>query len=199
MGSLSYALLKYFLARDHIISGNVHLWAKPTILWPTIMLLSISTITFLADSITFCTYTCGEGAANKATSVFGWAGYIMQGAHVVAWAVATRLFQVASTDHSLWGCSCSNEVNTIQEQVQSFMSLGQLCTLQVSSHYLQCQLTACSVHELMFHIDRIMGLVYPPNHHSRRHINCYSSGVQEVHSEEEDGEGEREHVHGGRV
>jgi hypothetical protein len=95
MGSEAYALAKYFLTKNHIIAGNVHPWATPTTLWPTIMLLAISTITFVMNLITLCTYICGVGAANKTSSFASIVGYVMLAAHMVVWAVAVGLFKMA--------------------------------------------------------------------------------------------------------
>lgn len=135
MGSLSYALTKYFLTKNHVVAGNVHPWAVPTTLWPTIMLLSIATITFIMNFITLCTYMCGVGAANRTSSVFSYIGYIMLAAHVVVWAVAMGLFKMANTGKDLWGYSCGPEADAIQEQVKSFVNFGKLCTLQSGSWY----------------------------------------------------------------
>lgn len=132
MGSEGYALAKYFLTKNHIIAGNVHPWATPTTLWPTIMLLGISTTTFVMNLITLCTYLCGVGAANKTSDFFSVIEYVMLAAHVVVWAVAMGLFKMASTGKDLWGFSCGSEADAIQEQVQSFLDFGTLCTLQVS-------------------------------------------------------------------
>ena len=125
-------MAKYFLTKNHIINGNVHPWATPTTLWPTIMLLAISTLTFLMNFITLCTYFCGIGAANKASSLFSIVGYVMLAAHVIVWAVATGLFKMANTGKDLWGFSCGSEADAIQEEVRSFLDFGKLCTLQVS-------------------------------------------------------------------
>lgn len=131
MGSEAYALSKYFLTKNHVIAGNVHPWATPTTLWPTIMLLAISTLTFFMNLITLCTYMCGIGAANKTSDFFSYITYIMLAAHVVVWAVAMGLFKMASTGKDLWGYSCGPESDAIQEQVQSFLDFGKLCILQV--------------------------------------------------------------------
>jgi hypothetical protein len=131
VGSLSYALAKYFLTKNHVIAGNVHPWATPTTLWPTIMLLAISVITFIMNLITLCTYICGVGAANKTSSFFAYIGYILMAVHVAVWAVAAGLFRMAKAESDLWGYSCGGQADAIQEQVKSFLDFGKLCTLQV--------------------------------------------------------------------
>lgn len=136
VGSESYALSKYFLTKNHIIAGNVHPWASRTILWPTIMLLAISVLTFLMNFITLCTYMCGIGAANKTNSIFSYIGYVQLAAHMTVWAVAVGLFKMANTGRDLWGYSCGAGADAIREQVKSFMDFGKLCTLQVSDRYM---------------------------------------------------------------
>jgi len=135
LGTLSFSLAKYFLTKNKIISGNVHPWANPTKLWPTIMLLAIATVTFLMNFITLCAYLCGVGAANKTNSIFSIVGYIMLAAHVVVWAVSAGAFKMARDGHDLWGWSCSPNADAIQEEVQAFMDFGKLCTIQTGAWY----------------------------------------------------------------
>ena len=132
VGSLSYALSKYYLTRNHLIAGNVHPWVTPATVWPTFMLLAIATITFFMNFITLCTYLCGVGAANKTASVTSWIGYILMGVHVVVWAVAAGLFKMANNGRDLWGYSCSSTADEVQAEVQQFLNFGMLCTTQVS-------------------------------------------------------------------
>lgn len=106
MGSEGFALVNYFRTKDHVIAGSAHPWATPTTLWPTIMLLGISTITLIMNFITLCTYICGVGAANRTSnffSIIGYIGYIMLAARVVVWAVAMALFKMANTGKGLVG------------------------------------------------------------------------------------------------
>jgi len=131
VGSLSYSLATYFLTKDKIIAGNLHPWATPTKLWPTYMLLATSVISFLLSIITIGTYMCGVGAANKTDSITSKVGYVMLAARLVAWAVATGLFKMASTGNDLWGFSCGSIADAISNEVQSFMNFQMLCTLQV--------------------------------------------------------------------
>jgi len=135
LGTLSFALAKYYLTKNKIINGNQHPWATPTKLWPTIMLLAIATVTFLMNFITICAYICGVGAANKTSSVFSIVGYVMLAVHVVVWAVSAGAFKMASDGHDLWGWSCSPNADAIQAEVKAFMDFGQLCTIQQGAWY----------------------------------------------------------------
>ncbi len=56
--------------------------------------------------------------------------------HVVVWAVAMGLFQMAQqTGNDLWGYSCGNVADEIQAAVTNFLDFGKLCTVQVSKIY----------------------------------------------------------------
>jgi len=135
VGTLSFSLAKYYLTKNKVISGNSHPWATPTVLWPTIMLLSIAIITFIMNFVTICTYICGVGAANKTSSFFSYVGYAMLAAHVVVWAVSAGAFKMASNGRDLWGWSCSLNADAIQEEVKAFMDFGKLCTIQTGAWY----------------------------------------------------------------
>lgn len=132
IGTLSYALAKYYLTRNHLIAGNVHPWVTPATVWPTFMLLAISIITFMMNFITMCTYICGVGAANKSASLTSYIGYVLMGIHVIAWAVSAGLFKMANNGKDLWGYSCSANADAVQAQVHAYLDFGMLCTTQVS-------------------------------------------------------------------
>lgn len=132
IGALSFSLAKYYLTRNHVIAGDVHPWATPTILWPTFMLLSIAIITFWLNVIILCTYVCSVKAANTTSSVAKYIAYAMTIGHFVVWAVSTGLFKMANDGTDLWGYSCGSLSDEIQPQVQSFLDFGKLCTLNVS-------------------------------------------------------------------
>jgi hypothetical protein len=130
IGIESYALAKYYLTKNKIIAGNVHPWATPATLWPTFMLLGISVVTFFGNLITLCSYICGISTANKTYSCTSYVVYAMTVAHVVLWAIAIGAFKMGQTPSSLWGYSCSDEADKIQEEVHSYLDFGRLCTAQ---------------------------------------------------------------------
>jgi hypothetical protein len=133
IGILSYALIKYYLTKDKVISGNGgHPWITPANLWPTFVLLGTSILTFVMNLITVVSYTCGISAANRTDSFASIVVYAMTGVHVIVWAVAIGAYQVGNTESSLRGFACSSRADAIQAEVESYMSFGKLCTMQVS-------------------------------------------------------------------
>ena len=143
IGSMSYALGKYYLTRNHIIAGNVHAWVTPATVWPTFMLLAISIVTFIMDFFTLCTYCCGIGAANRTSTIASTIIYGMMVLRIVVWAVAAGAFKMGSNASSLWTYSCSSFTDQIHDQVISFVDFGMLCTLQVRGRVLQTMARAC--------------------------------------------------------
>jgi len=99
------------------------------------MLLAVSVVTMIMNLVTVCSYICGIDTANKTDRVATYVRYIMLALQVVAWAIGTGLFKMANTGHDLWGYSCSGSADAIQEQVQSFLDFGKLCTAQTYTWY----------------------------------------------------------------
>jgi hypothetical protein len=135
LGTLAYAVSKFFLTKNHVVSGTPY-WPMPTKLWPTYMLLAIAATTVSMNLITLSTYVCGIGAANKTSSVFGIIGIIFSASEIVAWGISAGLFRMARTGNDLWGYSCLDSTDAlaaeIQAQRKSFVNFGQLCNMQVS-------------------------------------------------------------------
>ncbi|RDL36136.1 uncharacterized protein BP5553_06748 [Venustampulla echinocandica] len=132
MGTMSYSIVKYYLTKNRVVAGNLHPWGSTSAkVWPSFMLLAIATVTFFLNLITLCAYCCGGvKAANKASNFTSYAGYLFTAAHFVSWAIAAGLYRFARTGNDLWGYSCSNAADSIQEQVASFLDFGKLCTMQ---------------------------------------------------------------------
>ncbi len=128
---MTYALAKYYTTKNHNAHGT-SIWASPTMLWPTFMLLAVSLVTVVLNIFTICAYFRGVEKANTTSSVAGCIGYALLAVHVLVWAVSIGLFKMANTGKDLWGYSCGSQADAIQEEVQSFVDFGKLCTTQVS-------------------------------------------------------------------
>jgi hypothetical protein len=53
------------------------------------------------------------------------------GVHVIVWGVSVGLYKYANTGKDLWGWSCGDAADEIQDEVKSFLDFGKLCTMQV--------------------------------------------------------------------
>lgn len=133
-GSMAYSLERYLKTRNIQVMGYSSIWAQPTVLWPTIMLLTVAFTSFVINFSIVCSYCCrGVKTANaisKYSTIFVILALV---AEVIAWAVTTGLYKMANTGHDLWGWSCSPASDQIQPLVQSFLDFGQLCTVQMGS------------------------------------------------------------------
>jgi hypothetical protein len=127
----AFALAKYYITKSKTVSSGQPVWPPSPVLWPTYMLFGISLVTLLMNFFTLVAYCCGVGAANKTHTVGSILGFLFMGIHVVAWIVAAGAFRMGSNGIDLWGWTCGSEADKIEEQVQSFLDFGQLCTMQV--------------------------------------------------------------------
>jgi len=134
-GSMAFSLERYLNTRNIQVTGVESIWANPTTLWPTIMLLVIAFITFLINFTVLMSYWCSIRAANSVDSFGGKFIYVMLGAQIIVWAVTTGLFKSASNGSDLWGWSCGSPSDEIQPLVESFLDFGQLCMVQVSGAF----------------------------------------------------------------
>jgi hypothetical protein len=133
-GSMAYSLQSYLHTRDIPVYGFSSIWAQPTVLWPTIMLLTVSFTSFVINFSIVCSYCCSSGVKtanniDKHGTRFAILALVVE---VIVWAVTTGLYRMANTGHDLWGWSCGPTSDEIQPLVQSFLDFGKLCTVQVS-------------------------------------------------------------------
>ena len=131
IGSLTYTLISYFTTRNQTMDG-VRIWGDPKLLWPTFLILSISTLTFLFNVATITAYLCSIKAANKTGDFTIFSGYIMLGVEFIAWAVSSALYKMNDTGADLWGWSCGEKASEqFLAQAKSFVDFGMLCNAQV--------------------------------------------------------------------
>ena len=143
LGTLLYTLVIYLRTRNHPVPGlpTLHPWSTPTKLWPTIMVITISAITLIISVSVLISYarSPSSNTADKIEMYGSYFEYVLMAATLVAWIIATCLYNAASQGNNpndLYGYSCGNRATQIQAQLeaegQSFLNFGQLCTVQVS-------------------------------------------------------------------
>jgi len=134
-GSMLYALIKYMNTKDKTLSDGSHPWSPDTVLWPTLMILATSGITFLMNTITLCFYLKSTDAADKSDTVMTYLGYAITLTHGIIWAINMGLFKMANTGNDLWGWSCGNVADEIQSEVKSYLNFNILCSIQSGTFY----------------------------------------------------------------
>ena len=126
--SMIYILYKWLRTRHTPASdySRTSPWAKNSVVWPTYMLLASSAITFLLCLAMLIAKCCRS--RKKATF-----SLVYNVTHVVVWAVVMVLYRLFKTEKDLWGWSCSQKAEGIQDLYQGVVQFGSLCQIQVMS------------------------------------------------------------------
>jgi hypothetical protein len=128
--SMILSLHKYLSTR-HIIIGGRNAWAKQTTTWPTILLLSTSSITLLINLAVVIAYLKSIRAANRTHDLASWIAGAVFVAHVAMWIATSMLYRTGKTGHDLWGWSCDPKAKKIQPQFAHVVNFERYCNLQV--------------------------------------------------------------------
>ena len=136
------SLHRFLTTRDIVISGR-NAWAKQTTIWPTCVLLATSALTCIVALITIGTYFRSIKTANRTSATLGTATTIVEmAAHLAVWIGAAAAYRIGKTESDLWGWTCSDKADAIQEQFQNVVDFGKLCDTQVCGFFL-CSSLLC--------------------------------------------------------
>ncbi|MCJ1414771.1 hypothetical protein MMC32_001099 [Xylographa parallela] len=128
--SQATTLHKFLSTRDIIIGGR-NAWAKDTTIWPTILLLSTSSATVLVSLLILASYLLSVKHANKTEKTVGTAGFVIEmGAHVAVWVATAVAYRLGQTGNDLWGWTCSDKADQIQDQFQAVIDFNNFCNVQ---------------------------------------------------------------------
>ena len=112
--------------------GGRNAWAKDTTIWPTILLLSTSSATVLVSLLILASYLLSVKHANKTEKTVGTAGFVIEmGAHVAVWVATAVAYRLGQTGNDLWGWTCSDKADQIQDQFQAVIDFNNFCNVQV--------------------------------------------------------------------
>ena len=134
-GILFYVLYKYYTTRSipapHAVPPRESPWANDTQLWPAFVLAISSTVTFIIDSVALIASCCNrqKKRAEKVESAMTIAGYV---AFVLKWIAVAILYRVGKTTKDLWGWSCDERADKIQQFYVDQLNFHTLCLEQVS-------------------------------------------------------------------
>ncbi|MCJ1375433.1 hypothetical protein MMC20_006668 [Loxospora ochrophaea] len=143
-GLMVFIYSKYLTTRGVIVDAR-NAWPKDPKLWPTIMLLAGSGITLILSLVyTFAFCSCFQRARSS------WKLTILRYViHIVAWLVMTFLYRYEKSLHNvnddLWGWSCTDEANAIQQEFRTTVNFTFLCNTQSYSWQLSIVETAAKV------------------------------------------------------
>ncbi|KAI4151097.1 MAG: hypothetical protein LQ340_003692 [Diploschistes diacapsis] len=117
-GVVSQALtLQKYLSTRGIIRDGRNPWAQGTYIWPTLLLLSTSSLTVFVSVATIASYCFfGVKRANFVSSKAGLPVSITEDlSHLAVWIGTAVGYRVGKTGSDLWGWSCDPKANAIQD------------------------------------------------------------------------------------
>ncbi|MCJ1292424.1 hypothetical protein MMC34_003974 [Xylographa carneopallida] len=128
--SQATTLHKFLSTRDIIINGR-NAWAKDTTIWPTILLLCTSAATTFVSLLILASYLLSVKHANKTEKTVGTAGFVIEmGAHIAVWIATAVAYRLGKTGNDLWGWTCSDKADQIQDQFQAVIDFNNFCNVQ---------------------------------------------------------------------
>ncbi|KAI9813994.1 MAG: hypothetical protein M1827_003458 [Pycnora praestabilis] len=134
-GLIAYTYATFLQSSQHVINGRTPWPAHPKV-WPTLMLLAASLITFLVNGGALIAYCCCFKRADGS-----WKLTVLQYVvHLGLWLIVSVLYRYeksAGGDVSdIWGWSCTRETSPLQKEFESVVGFAALCDVQSSSWHL---------------------------------------------------------------
>jgi len=141
---ISLTLAKFLTTKDTyrnvtLTNGTQHrrtAWAKDTKAWPTYMYFAVAAASTVLHAATLLAYCCGVGKANTAntvTSVFTWT------VNLGIWGAAVGVYRMQKDWHGvsndLWGWTCSDGAQNIQDDFQGVIDFEKFCGVQSTSWF----------------------------------------------------------------
>lgn len=125
-GIMVYVLVKFYQTKDIPAPDRTSPWAKDTTLWPTLVLLVASLLTFLVEVASMIAACCRK---TKVEDKITWLGRTVK---VAQWVAVFILYRIGKTSRDLWGWSCDDRAAAIQQFYVTDLDFHALCTEQVS-------------------------------------------------------------------
>ncbi|TVY24153.1 hypothetical protein LHYA1_G007703 [Lachnellula hyalina] len=123
---MAFVIATFYATRNDTALGRT-IWPEvnPKV-WPTIMLLASSLITFLMSLSVLCFYCfCFKRASESWKLVV--ATYVI---HIGVWLVVTILYRQQKALNDIWGWSCTQIATKLQDEGHSRVNFQQLCKIQ---------------------------------------------------------------------
>ncbi|RDL41386.1 uncharacterized protein BP5553_01365 [Venustampulla echinocandica] len=119
-------IYNFVKTRDIIRDGRGP-WSASTSLWPAILLLAVSIITFITGIFIIGAYAFSVKRANAISNAHSWFSYAVEAAHVITWIVVAILYRVGKTGNDLWGWACSPLAEQIQPNFEGVVNFTKVC------------------------------------------------------------------------
>lgn len=132
--------------RTQVVNGQaMPIYPTDAITWPTFMMITTASVSFLFNSGIILGYLRGVGTANRVSIYSGYWTYLVFAVNIVVWLVTTTTFKMVQGDPSevppprdIWGWTCSDAVDALNQEIHTVVNFDLQCTTQVrlesSSH-----------------------------------------------------------------
>lgn len=145
--------------RTQVVNGEtVPIYPTDPITWPTFMMIATAIVSFLFSFSIVLSYLRSTTAANTVSQYSGYWSYLVFALNVVVWLVTTTTFKMVQGDpnevpppRDLWGWTCSNAVDTLNQEIHAKVNFDLQCTTQVRLARLSSFLAASSQHLVKSH------------------------------------------------
>ncbi|TVY51583.1 hypothetical protein LCER1_G006798 [Lachnellula cervina] len=126
---MAFVIATFYATRHDTALGR-SIWPKVDAkVWPTIMLLASSLITFLMSLFVLCFYClCFKRASESWKLVV--VTYVV---HIGVWLVVTTLYRQQKALNDIWGWSCTEIAAKLQNEGHSKVNFQHLCKIQTAS------------------------------------------------------------------
>ncbi|KAH0565529.1 hypothetical protein GP486_001083 [Trichoglossum hirsutum] len=135
---MAMSLHKFSSTKNTFINGR-NAWARNTKIWPTVMLFCVAAVTLILNLAIVIAYLRSFKAANRASTITSIFGAFVLGIHVLVWIAAVTLYRwgkdTNGISNDLWGWSCSQGAEKIQNQFRDVVNFSRLCNSSASAWY----------------------------------------------------------------
>lgn len=114
-------------------------WSRNTKTWPTTILLTTSTLSFLVSLGVMAAYLHGGVRAANTTSEYGsYVGALTFLMHLGLWIAVAAAYRAGKDGDDLWGWTCDERADRIQNAFEGVIVFRRYCDIQTSSWVVSC-------------------------------------------------------------
>lgn len=124
---MAFVIATFYATRHDTALGRTIWPLGETKVWPTIMLLATSLVTFVLSVFVLCFYCFRYKQASESWKLV----VVTYGIHIGVWIVVTVLYRQQKVLNDLWGWSCTDIADELQKAGHSRVNFEQLCKIQV--------------------------------------------------------------------
>ncbi len=130
--SSAYITINFQTTNNNFVNGRTAWPANPKP-WPTFMFLAVSGVTLVLSFVTLFSYCRCYHRARRSWKLTV-AKYAI---HIGVWIIASAIYRIEKglngNNNDLWGWSCSDKADAIQDEFNGIANFNVLCNIQAST------------------------------------------------------------------